>query len=97
MLSFFMLSHSRTSTKEKKGLYSLNTEDPFCYNMGHKRRGHCIIFNHQYFDCPSLNERKGTEVDCIRIKGTFQNLGFEVDVYKDLTSHEVRAILKAGR
>lgn len=63
--------------------------------MTHKRRGKCLIFNHQLFDCKTLSERKGTHLDAYALKRAFSYLGFEVKLYNDATTAEVMALLKA--
>ncbi|XP_037822475.1 caspase-1-like isoform X2 [Lucilia sericata] len=59
------------------------------YNMNHKKRGLAIIFNHEFFDIPSLENRKGTNIDCEKLKKTFKSLDFEVSIYKDCKLREV--------
>ncbi|EDW92350.1 caspase-1 isoform X2 [Drosophila yakuba] len=61
------------------------------YNMNHKHRGLALIFNHEYFDIPSLKSRTGTNVDAQELKKAFENLGFAVTVHKDC---KLRDILK---
>ncbi|XP_042858269.1 caspase-1-like [Penaeus japonicus] len=64
--------------------------DALRYNMKHKRRGHCVIFNHSHFDQHTgLGERKGTEKDCNQAKKLFTNLGFDVDVKNNLKVVEI--------
>ncbi|XP_063602982.1 caspase-1-like [Penaeus indicus] len=67
-----------------------------CYNMSHKQRGHCVIFNHRHFDQHTgLGERNGTDRDRDQAKALFTNLGFQVTVYNNLTVEEVKVKLKA--
>lgn len=54
------------------------------YNMNHKNRGYALIFNHEFFDVPSLKARSGTSADCDNLVDTLQNLHFNVRVFKDL-------------
>lgn len=61
------------------------------YNMSHKHRGVALIFNHEFFDIPSLKSRTGTNVDAQELKKAFENLGFAVSVHKDC---KLRDILK---
>lgn len=65
------------------------------YLMSHKRRGKCVIFNHRYFDEKSLNERKGTEIDAHALRKCFNEYGFDVKTYDDLTVAELITMLKA--
>lgn len=57
--------------------------------MNYDNRGKCVIFNHTIFD-ENLNERRGTDVDAIRINNVFTKLGFEVLRYDDLTYMELK-------
>lgn len=58
------------------------------YNMNHRNRGKCIVFNHEYFDT-GFENRVGSTVDAFRIEQTFQNLGFDVEILNDLEHAEV--------
>lgn len=58
-------------------------KDAECYNMNHKNRGKCVIFNHEEFE--SFDKREGTAADASRLEKTFEKLGFDVDVHTDLT------------
>lgn len=53
------------------------------YNMNHKNRGVALIFNHEFFDIPSLKSRSGTNVDSAELKLALEGLGFSVSVHKD--------------
>lgn len=48
------------------------------------------------FECKTLNDRKGTELDVFALKRSFELLGFEIAVYNDVTVAELTAILKAN-
>ena len=67
------------------------------YNMNHKKRGTCLIISHKTFYSNSLPDRRGTEKDANGLKVCFQNLGFDIKDYEDLTVCELKAILKAGK
>ncbi|XP_043287076.1 caspase-1-like isoform X1 [Venturia canescens] len=58
------------------------------YNMNHKNRGKCIVFNHEYFDT-GFEDRVGSTVDAKKIQQTFLNLGFEVEILDNLVHVEV--------
>lgn len=64
-------------------------KDAECYNMNHKNRGKCVIFNHENFDI-SFDKRDGTEKDAKRLEITFTRLGFDVTVNNDFTLEEIR-------
>lgn len=61
------------------------------YNMNHKHRGLALIFNHEFFDIPSLKARAGTNVDCEELRKALKRLDFDVSVHKDC---KLRDILK---
>lgn len=59
--------------------------------MNHEKRGRAIIFNHEkYKEDLGLEERKGTNADVICLKQRFEKLKFDVDVFDDLTVHEIK-------
>ncbi|XP_063980069.1 caspase-1-like isoform X2 [Diachasmimorpha longicaudata] len=58
------------------------------YNMSHKNRGKCIVFNHDVFDT-GLPIRAGSVHDTNRIEKTFSNLGFEVEICNNLEHSKI--------
>ncbi|XP_014213989.1 caspase-1-like [Copidosoma floridanum] len=52
------------------------------YNMGHRQRGKCVIFNHERFDT-GFETREGSSIDAHRIEQTFERLGFAVEICND--------------
>ncbi|XP_063697621.1 caspase-like [Culicoides brevitarsis] len=65
------------------------------YNMNHRNRGFALIFNHEYFDLPSLNSRSGTAADCENLVKSFQRLDFTVCVFNDLKYREILREIEA--
>ncbi|KAK2586714.1 hypothetical protein KPH14_011749 [Odynerus spinipes] len=65
------------------------SKDATRYNMNHKNRGKCVIFNHEKFDT-DIDKREGTDVDAKRIHTVFSKLDFDVLRYDDLTYTEIR-------
>jgi len=61
------------------------------YNMDHKKRGYCLIFDIEHFH-PSrrLPKRSGTHVDASGLYNLFRSMSFEVVVLKDLSAKEIR-------
>nr|6PPM_A Chain A, Ancestral Caspase-6 Large Subunit [Homo sapiens]6PPM_C Chain C, Ancestral Caspase-6 Large Subunit [Homo sapiens]6PPM_G Chain G, Ancestral Caspase-6 Large Subunit [Homo sapiens]6PPM_J Chain J, Ancestral Caspase-6 Large Subunit [Homo sapiens] len=60
------------------------------YKMNHKRRGLALIFNQKRFDWKlGLKTRNGTDKDRDNLERRFQELGFEVKAYNDLSAEEV--------
>lgn len=51
-------------------------KDAEIYPMNNRRRGKCVIFNHETFN--EMEKRDGTVNDRKAIEHTFTNLGFEV-------------------
>ena len=67
------------------------------YNMKHRSRGKCLIFNNKCFDIHTrLNERKGTEMDGKALYGLFRSLDFDVQMYCDAPSRDIIAVLETG-
>ncbi|XP_058800569.1 caspase-1-like isoform X2 [Phymastichus coffea] len=62
--------------------------DSEIYNMQHKNRGKCVIFNHENFTT-GYASRRGSTCDAQRIEETFQRLGFTVEICDD---YELSAI-----
>ncbi|OXU28435.1 hypothetical protein TSAR_003352 [Trichomalopsis sarcophagae] len=60
------------------------------YNMENPNRGKYVVFNHETF-ATQLAPRKGSSVDTRKIKQTFQQLGFTVDICND---YEYSGIIK---
>ncbi|XP_011863010.1 PREDICTED: caspase-like [Vollenhovia emeryi] len=76
-----------TCTIEEPGAFTAVSKDADCYNMNHKNRGKCLIFNHERFNFSS--QRKGSLLDAKRLEVTFRNLGFDVEIYNDFTHSKV--------
>lgn len=64
------------------------------YNMDHKYRGICLIFDIEKFD-PSrrLPRRDGTKVDSAALKALFRAMSFEVHEFTNKTAKEIRYTL----
>ncbi|XP_051160538.1 uncharacterized protein LOC127281088 [Leptopilina boulardi] len=67
----------------------LINNDSHWYNMNHKNRGKCIIFNHDIFNT-GPEQRQGSAKDVERIQISFDNLGFIVKVHNNLTYDEIK-------
>ena len=68
-------------------------EDADCYNMTHRKRGKCVVFNHEKFDM-GFEYRKGSDNDAKRIEQTFRNLGFDVEILLDWEFDEIKVKIK---
>lgn len=77
--------HSRNSSMEYEEV---------CYDMNHKRRGYCVIFNNINFDPHTgLGERKGSNYSCDQLNVLFSQFGFTISIYKNLTVQELKSTL----
>ncbi|XP_036430920.1 caspase-6-like [Colossoma macropomum] len=60
------------------------------YKMDYKRRGTALIFNQErFFWQLNLRERRGTATDKIQLYVLFQQLGFNVQAFDDLTKNDM--------
>ncbi|KAG8226251.1 hypothetical protein J437_LFUL004808, partial [Ladona fulva] len=61
------------------------------YKMNHGKRGIVLIFNNENFKHPDLSKckRDGAEEDGKALQATFEGLGFEVRLHKDLVDEVV--------
>ena len=53
--------------------------DAECYNMNHKNRGKCIIFNHEEFDV-GVDKRQGSSIDALRLQKSSGKLNFDEEI-----------------
>lgn len=69
--------------------------DSLTYNLNHRHRGHCVIFNQENFDeCLSLNTRTNSSLDVEFMVTLFKDLGFIVRAFVDLRLKEIKDILE---
>ncbi|XP_052788814.1 caspase-3-like [Mya arenaria] len=60
--------------------------EPNEYNFNYRRRGIFLIFNNKHFhESMGQKEREGTDVDAERLEERFQDTGFDVRRYNDVT------------
>ncbi|KAM6421516.1 caspase-10 [Rhynochetos jubatus] len=64
-----------------------------CYKMDGLHRGICLVINNVNFDAPLL-ERKGSCKDAGELERVFTWLGLDVKVYRDLTSEEIKDVMR---
>ena len=60
---------------------------PECYPMSRKRRGYCLIINNMKFR--KYLYREGSIVDELRLKQVFEQLGFELKIYHNLSANDI--------
>ncbi|XP_039308888.1 caspase-1 [Solenopsis invicta] len=65
-----------------------------CYNMNHKNRGKCIIFNHEEFDFLELAKREGSTYDTLRLQKAFGNLDFDIEIHDNLTHNQITDVIE---
>jgi caspase-like apoptosis-related cysteine protease len=61
------------------------------YNMCHPRRGVALIFNHHFFD--RMPARSGSSKDCKNLSAQLESLGFEIQIYQDLSYARLSEVL----
>lgn len=101
-------SHRRLQPRMSENLPSLNTGDGLFsdaeatrkpsvdetdyYPFTHNPHGQCVVINNE--DFIQSNRRGGSHEDERALKETFTALGFEVEIYKNLESAEMKGMLK---
>ncbi|CAG2161431.1 unnamed protein product, partial [Oppiella nova] len=61
------------------------------YDMKHRKRGKCLVFNHEFFDPHTgRNPRRGTARDAEAIVASFQRLEFDVELKTDASYADIR-------
>ena len=71
---------------------TLTLKEDQAYDLSEGKRL-AVVFNHVEFKDPDMPKRNGTEADVQAILATFSKLGFEVRIYDDLTSGEIRKVI----
>ena len=77
----------------------VTSEDFFSdkYKMSYPNRGKALIINNRVFDRRlNLGERSGTDVDAIAIHQRFSEMGFEVEVFNNLSVKDMVQVLHKG-
>lgn len=69
-------------------------KNDFYYKMNHSKRGVAVIFNHEHFTQPNLSVRNGTNVDAENLRETFELLGFDVTIHKDLIFSDLEYVVE---
>ncbi|XP_046584776.1 LOW QUALITY PROTEIN: uncharacterized protein DDB_G0283697-like [Haliotis rubra] len=83
-----------TVSGEKKNVRPGAPSEPNEYNFNYKRRGLFLIINNKNFH-PNTGQqtREGTDVDAERLEERFQDLGFEVKRYDDVTRSRISTLM----
>lgn len=91
---------SRRSRRRDKNVYPRLELPPydlhFEYDMTHRHRGVAMIFNHENFTSIEKSKRRGTDKDRDRLKGVLAKIGFEVQVFDDLSFKAMESELEKG-
>jgi hypothetical protein len=85
----FFISSFRTDLQQNDLFYSMKKPD----------RGLAIVLSHEFYDKidgKGVPVRSGTSNDVERLKDTLSDLGFQVDVKKDLTHKEICRLISNG-
>ncbi|CAG2175204.1 unnamed protein product, partial [Oppiella nova] len=65
--------------------------DSLTYDMKHRKRGKCLVFNHESFDPHTgCTPRPGTARDAEAIVASFQRLEFDVELKTDASYADIR-------
>ncbi|KAK6187753.1 hypothetical protein SNE40_005710 [Patella caerulea] len=84
----------RRVTGERKSVKPGAPSEPNEYNFNYKNRGIFIIINNKHFDESTGQEtREGTDIDAERLEERFQDLGFEVRRYDDVTRTKMTGLM----
>ena len=72
--------------------------EPNEYNFNFKRRGLFVIINNKTFArATGQTAREGSDVDAERLEERFQDMGFEVKRYDDVTRARMAALMYDGQ
>lgn len=72
--------------------------EPNEYNFNYHKRGLFIIINNKNFHPSTGKEsREGTDVDAERLEERFQDLGFDVRRYNDVSSSKLLQLMNEGK
>lgn len=63
------------------------------YKMTSKPRGPCLIVNNVNFEGDMFPKRRGSDIDANQLSDVFNQLGFQVQCMRDLTSHKMKSFL----
>ncbi|XP_027729487.1 caspase-10 isoform X3 [Vombatus ursinus] len=86
---------SGTAESSQKAFAKESTEEAEQYMMGHRHRGHCIIFNN--FQFLTMGFREGSCKDAGELRSVFEWLGFTVTIHDNTTKDEMERILTQCR
>uniref|UniRef100_A0A8C6WQY4 Caspase family p20 domain-containing protein n=1 Tax=Neogobius melanostomus TaxID=47308 RepID=A0A8C6WQY4_9GOBI len=71
-------------------------EDPFRYRTDFPSVGVCLLINNKnFYSSTRMGKRHGTDVDAAAVKKTFENLGYTMMVFQDLTVKEMKEKLQS--
>ncbi|KAL8619225.1 hypothetical protein ACOMHN_050007 [Nucella lapillus] len=84
----------RTVSGERKEVRPGAPSEPNEYNFNFKRRGLFLLINNRTFARQThLQEREGSDVDAERLEERFQDLGFEVRRFDDVTRSKMATLM----
>lgn len=86
---------SCSEIKQSLSTLPVNSSKEPVYKMGRKYRGQCVIINNYIFTEEShLKERSGTQKDAECLTRVFKWLGFNVNIYNDVSEKYLQEVLK---
>ena len=81
----------------KASKYVGQPEVPNCYPLFSSPRGHVLIINNERFDektSDGSNYRRGSEVDAYNLETLFTQLGFVVEIHRNLTRNQIAQTMR---
>ena len=87
-----------SADKDKHHVRPGAPSEPNEYNFNYRRRGVFLIFNNKHFlESTGQLEREGTDVDAERLEERFQDTGFEVRRYDDVTYARMTKLMQDSK
>ncbi|KAL4241043.1 peptidase C14A [Mactra antiquata] len=84
-----------SADKEKHNVRPGAPSEPNEYNFNYRRRGIFLIFNNKHFqESTGQLERDGTDIDAERLEERFQDTGFEVRRYDDVSCARMTKLMQ---
>lgn len=87
-----------SADKDKHHVRPGAPSEPNEYNFNYRRRGVFLIFNNKHFlESTGQLEREGTDADAERLEERFQDTGFEVRRYDDVTYARMTKLMEDSK
>lgn len=79
---------------QKASIENIHRPTDEVYRMTSQPRGPCLIINNVDFEADIFPQRKGSDEDARRFDDIFQQLGFQVIMYRNQTAEQMRKLFK---